>query len=78
MSIEIRIIDAKRKIDMKSGIVLDGLPSIGLRNAIASECPIRATDTQLYWVIDSPDFPSLSIIKNALPQFPASCKFMKD
>lgn len=54
---------------MKGGI-LDGLLSIGLINAIASECLIRVVGTELFAVIDSPEFP-LSIINDGLPQFPA-------
>jgi uncharacterized protein len=70
MSIQIRNVDAKRKIDMKGGTVLDGLPSVGLINAIASECLIRTTGTELYAVIDSSEFPPISIVNNSLPQFP--------
>ena len=56
---------------MKGGIVVDGFPSTGLVNAIASECLIRSAGTELFAIIDSPDFPSLSIISNSMPRFPA-------
>ena len=59
------------KIDLKGGIVLDGLPSsAGLVNAIASECLIRSTGTDLIAFLDSPDFPAISVITNYLPQYP--------
>ena len=60
-----------RNVNLKSGIVVDGFPSVGLANAIASECLIHSLKTELVAVIDSPAFPPLSIIKNAMPQFPA-------
>jgi uncharacterized protein len=66
--IEIRKI---RNVNLKSGIVIDGFPSVGLANAIASECLIHTLKTELVAVIDSPAFPPLSIVKNAMPTFPA-------
>jgi uncharacterized protein len=56
---------------MKGGIVIDGFPSAGLVNAIASECLIRSGGTELFAIIDSPEFPPLSIINQYMPQFPA-------
>jgi uncharacterized protein len=56
---------------MKGGIVIDGFPSAGLINAIASECLIRSGGTELYAIIDSPEFPPLSIVNQYSPQFPA-------
>lgn len=60
-----------RNVNLKSGVVVDGFPSVGLANAIASECLIHSLKTDLVAVIDSPAFPPLSIVKNAMPQFPA-------
>ncbi len=51
--------------------MLDGFPSTGLVNAIASECLIRSIGTELIAVVDSPEFPPVSIIENYIPQFPA-------
>ncbi len=60
-----------KKIDLKGGTVLDGLPSgTGLVNAIASECLIRSTGTDLVAFLDSPDFPPLSVVTNYVPQYP--------
>jgi hypothetical protein len=56
---------------LKDGIALDGFPGTGLLNAIASECLIRTSGTELFAVIDSPEFPPLSIISNSIPHFPA-------
>jgi uncharacterized protein len=56
---------------MKGGMVIDGFPSAGLINAIASECLIRSGGTELCAIIDSPEFPPLSIVNQYSPQFPA-------
>lgn len=56
---------------MKGGMIIDGFPSAGLINAIASECLIRSGGTELYAIIDSPEFPALSIVNQYIPQFPA-------
>lgn len=56
---------------MKGGMIIDGFPSAGLINAIASECLIRSGGTELYAIIDSPEFPPLSIVNQYTPQFPA-------
>ena len=49
---------------------MDGFPSIGLVNSIASECLMRTTGTRLFGVIDSSDFPAVSVISKSMPQFP--------
>lgn len=59
------------EVNLEGGIVIDGFPSAGLVNAIASECIIRSTKTKIAAVLDSPDFPALSIINDYSPQFPA-------
>jgi uncharacterized protein len=71
LSIQIRTVREDRKLNLKDGIVLDRFPGIGLLNAIAAECLIRTSGTELFAVIDSPEFPPLSIISNSIPHFPA-------
>ncbi len=66
--IEIREV---KKVNLKGGTVIDGFPSVGLANAIASECFVHSLTTELVAVLDSPGFPSLSIIQNGTPNFPA-------
>jgi len=59
------------EINIKGGIVIDGFPSSsGLVNAIASECLIRSTGTDLVAFLDSPDFPPISVVNNYVPQYP--------
>ena len=60
-----------KNVNLKGGIVVDGFPSVGLANAIASECLIHSLKTEFVAMIDSPAFPPLSIIRNAMPNFPA-------
>lgn len=60
-----------KNVNLKGGIVVDGFPSVGLANAIASECLIHSLKTDFVAMIDSPAFPPLSIIRNAMPNFPA-------
>ena len=60
-----------KKINIKGGTVIDGFPSSGLANAIASECFIHSLKTELVAVLDSAEFPALSVIHNTLPNFPA-------
>jgi uncharacterized protein len=69
--LEIKNIHKDAKINIQGGLVLDGFPSTGLVNAIASECLIRSIGTELIAVVDSPEFPPVSIIENYVPQFPA-------
>ncbi len=42
--------------------MVDGFPSAGLANAITCECIIRSTRTKVAAVLDSPDFPAISIM----------------
>jgi len=71
LSVEVKKINKDKKVNIQGGVVLDGFPSTGLVNAIASECLIRSVGTELVAVLDSPDFPPVSLINNHVPQFPA-------
>jgi len=65
--IEIRRI---KEVDIKGGTVLDGFPSAGLANAIASKCFIHSLKTELVAGLDSPNFPALYVINDSEPNFP--------
>jgi uncharacterized protein len=69
--INITKIRKEKEVDIRGGIVLDGLPSAGVVNSIASKCLIRSIGTELVAILDSPDFPPISIIDNFMPNFPA-------
>ena len=64
-------ISRDKKLDIRGGIVLDGFPSTSIINSIASRCLIRSIGTELVAILDSPDFPPISIIDNFMPNFPA-------
>jgi uncharacterized protein len=72
--VQIRNIKKDRKLIVKGGTVIDGFPSGGLVNAIASEFLIRTVGMELVGVVDSAEFPALSIITNSIPQ---DCMLMK-
>jgi predicted ATP-grasp superfamily ATP-dependent carboligase len=55
---------------LKAVQVLDGFPSAGLANAIASKCFIHSLKTELVAGSDSPSFPALSVINDSEPNFP--------
>jgi len=71
MSIEVQKLNKNKEINIQGGVVLDGFPSTSLVNAIASECLIRSVGTELVAVLDSPDFPPVSLVNDHIPQFPA-------
>jgi uncharacterized protein len=60
-----------KNVNLRSGVPLDGFPSAGLANTIASECLVHSLKTELVGRIDSPVFPPLSVIRDAMPTFPA-------
>lgn len=66
--IEIRTI---KKVNLKGGTVIDGFPSGGLTNSIASACFMRSVKNELVAVLDSPAFPPLAVIYDGIPNFPA-------
>ncbi len=68
MLIEVREI---KPVSLKNGIVIDGFPSTGLANAIASECMIETLGIEPVAILDSDKFPSLSTIYKQTPNFPA-------
>lgn len=66
---EIKLLKVK-DINLAGGILVDGFPSVGLANAIASECMVHSQKAELAGVMDSPAFPALSIVRSAMPHFP--------
>nr|MDP9286862.1 hypothetical protein [Thermoproteota archaeon] len=59
----------RKKVKLKGGTFIDGFPSVGLANAIASEWFVHSLATELVAVLDSPGFPSLSIIQKWYSKF---------
>lgn len=71
MSIQLKWVNGKKRLNIQGGTVLDGFPSSGLVNSIAIECLIRSVKTELVAVLDSSEFPPLSIVIDHFPLFPA-------
>jgi uncharacterized protein len=66
MAEQIRIQEIK-PINLEGGYVIDGFPSVGFTNAIATESMIHTSPFKLVAFLDSEHFPPLSIIKDGLP-----------
>jgi uncharacterized protein len=64
-------VNKDRRYNLRGGTILDGFPSTGLVNAIAIECLIRSTRTELAAILDSSEFPPISLVVDGRPQFPA-------
>ncbi len=60
-----------RRANLKGGILIDGFPSGGLINSIASMCFMRSIKNELISVLDSSMFPPLSTIYDGIANFPA-------
>jgi uncharacterized protein len=65
----IRIKELK-PINIDGGYLVDGFPSIGFTEAIATESLIHTTHFELAGIIDSDSFPPLSLIKDGKPNYP--------
>lgn len=66
---KIRIRELK-PISLEGGYLIDGFPSVGFTSAIATESMIHTSQFDLAGVIDSENFPAISIVKNGEPNFP--------
>ena len=69
MSPKIRIRELK-PINLEGGYLIDGFPSVGFSSAIATESMIHTSRFELAGVIDSENFPPISIVKDGEPNFP--------
>jgi len=65
----IRIREIK-PINIEGGFLVDGFPSIGFTSAIATESLIHTSQFELGGIIDSDNFPPVTIIKDGTPNYP--------
>ena len=66
---DIRLFESK-KMNLRGAIVFDGFPSVGLVSTIATNYLINVLELEQIGIIDSPQFPALSIIRNGEPLSP--------
>ncbi len=66
---DIEIIELK-EFDIGGAYVIDGFPSVGLVGSIAANYLVRLLDLELIAFVDSPSFPSVSLIKDGEPNAP--------
>ena len=58
-------------VNLKGGTVIDGFPSGGLTNSIASMCFMPSSKNDLVAIFESLAFPQLSVIYKRTENFPA-------
>ena len=69
MSPKIRVRELKQ-LNLEGGYLIDGFPSVGFSSAIATESMIHTSQFEIGGVIDSEDFPPISVVKDGKPNFP--------
>lgn len=60
-----------RKIDFRNAVVIDGFPSVGLVSSIVSNYLVTLLRLDYVGFIDSPNFPAVTVIRDAIPMAPA-------
>ena len=65
------IIKEFKEFNLKEGYLIDGFPSVGFSSAIATESMIHTSQFELGGVIDSKNFPPISVIKEGKPNYPS-------
>jgi uncharacterized protein len=66
---EVKVYELKKK-DLTDATVIEGFPSVGLVSSIAGNYLINALGLELIGVLDSPDFPAVSVIRSSEPLNP--------
>lgn len=66
---DVRIYEVKR-VDVEGAIVIDGFPSVGLVSSIVANYLIDTLEMEQIGIVDSPQFPTVSLVRNGVPQHP--------
>ncbi|MGC9060933.1 MAG: proteasome assembly chaperone family protein [Thermoplasmata archaeon] len=69
MAEDVQIYELK-KMDLKNAIVIDGFPSVGLVSSIVANFLITELRLEQIGILDAPNFPVVSLIKNSEPHHP--------
>jgi len=67
-----------KKVNLKGGFLIDGFHSVGLINSILSMCFTNPVPNDPVSVMDSPLFPSISMVHDAIADFPTRIYANKD
>ena len=57
-------------VDLRGATVIDGFPSVGLVSTITANYLIDVLDLKQIGIMDSEHFPTVSIVRNAVPMYP--------
>lgn len=66
---DIRIYEFKRK-DLRNATIIDGFPSVGLVSSIAANYLIKILEMEQIGIMDSSQFPTVSLIRDSKPLSP--------
>ena len=59
-----------KPIDLRNGVIVDGFPSVGLVSSIVANYLISMMHLEQIGIVDSPYFPTISLIRNKEPNNP--------
>lgn len=59
-----------KEIDLTGATVIDGFPSVGLVSTICANYLIDVLELEQIGILDSPSFPTVSIVRGGVPMFP--------
>ncbi len=57
-------------IDLEDATIIDGFPSVGLVSTITANYLIDVLELDQIGIMDSPHFPTVSIVRNGIPLYP--------
>ena len=66
---DIKIYEIKKK-DLRGATIIDGFPSVGLVSSISANYLIKVLKMEYIGIMDSPQFPTVSLIRDAQPLSP--------
>src|SRR4030042_540923 len=66
---DVRIHEFKRK-DLRNATIIDGFPSVGLVSSIAANYLIKILEMEQIGIMDSSQFPTVSLIRDSKPLSP--------
>ncbi len=64
------VVIEQKKMDLRGATVIDGFPSVGLVSSIAANYLIKLLELEQVAVMDSMEFPTVSLVRDSLPLNP--------